>query len=83
MGQHLVMCPECGEEFLFDAPAGYNAGGVYVTIGYSNAAAVAQLEMATEMVAAAADDLSFRTDLARAARLLRRVGGQLVGIADE
>jgi hypothetical protein len=83
MGQHLVECPECGDEFMIDVPGGRKVGGVYVTIGYSNAGAVAKLKRAIEIVEAAAEDLTFRTDLAQAARLLRHVDSQLVGIANE
>jgi small-conductance mechanosensitive channel len=68
---------------MIDVPAGRHLGGCYVTIGYSNAGAVADLERATEIVDGASVDLPFRTDLAQATRLLRRVGGQLVGIADD
>ena len=83
MGQHLVTCRACGEEFMIELPAGRKFGGLFVTIGYCNAGAVHELKRAIEIVETASEDLPFRTDLAEAARLLRSVGGQLVGIANE
>ena len=82
MTRVIVQCPDCGEEFLVNHP-GQKVGGCYVSLGFSNGAAMTKLQQAIEILSCAAQDLPFRDDLAMAARLLRRVESQIVAIADE
>jgi hypothetical protein len=82
MEPQRIECPACGEKFLYEVRRPWYAGGVYVTIGYRNGAAVNRLRRVIQMLQEAADDLPFRPDLAEAVQLLHQIDTQLTVVVD-